>query len=226
MACYTPARLAEAGVLNEILHPQYLWTQEQMSSAVGSFFNAHMVHLTVLAVNALQLFEVPVVCGIPDFAAWYDRTRNRELVIYLTCTVTPAPFSHRFNQLEVIGAQVEAGDTTADNIESGGNNSTWYSMCIVLVSAEVDGRREQVGTNWRYQVELSRTEIGRLGEMGVGLLEAQRRLNGSITDSRQVSIQNSMHFIHIVPVTAPVIFIPLLYLASIRLISTTCQRSR
>ena len=105
--CYNPRCCKAEDVLNDVLHPQYVWSQAQMSSAVRKFYNSHANPLTIITINTLHLFEVPVIGGIPDYAGWYSCTNNRELVIYLACTLTPIPFTHRFKQLDVVSIWVE-----------------------------------------------------------------------------------------------------------------------
>jgi hypothetical protein len=178
--CYSPAQAAD-GAFNQVLHPQYVWTQAQMSSAVRRFYDTHIDHLTILAINALRLFEVPVVSGMPEHSAWVDRTRNRELAIYLACTPTPVPSSRRFHQLDIVSMGVEEWTTPEDD----GNSFTFF-MCIALVTPEVDGHREQVGTNWRYHVLLSPAQVGLLEDGPIGVLVALQRLHRSIVDSRSI----------------------------------------
>ena len=112
--CYNPRHCVVEEVLNDILHPQYMWSQVQMSSVVRRFYNKHADPFTIVTINTLCLFEVPVIERILDYAAWYSHTNNRELVIYLTCTPTPIPFTHWFKQLDVVSIWVEEVSTLQD----------------------------------------------------------------------------------------------------------------
>jgi len=179
--CYNPRHCKAEDVLNNVLHPQYVWSQAQMSSAVRKFYNSHADPLTIIAINTLRLFEVPVIGGIPDYAGWYSRTNNRELVIYLACTPTPIPFTHRFKQLDVVSIRVEEVPTKQEDCHI----ATLF-MCIALVAPEVNGHREQVGTNWQFHVEFSLEQVGWLTESPIGILEAHVRLNRSIIYSRTI----------------------------------------
>jgi hypothetical protein len=152
-----------------------------MSSAVRKFYNMHADSLTVLAINTLRLFEVPVIEGILDDMTWCARTRNRELVVYLACTPTPIPFSQRFNQLDVVSIGVEGCITP----EVDGSIPMVF-MCIALVAPKGNREWDQVGTNWRYHVELSPEQVGWLQERPIGELEAHERLKRSIIRSRNV----------------------------------------
>ena len=105
--CFTPERLAAEGASEEVLHPEYKWTPAEMSSAVNSFISHHTQPIIVLTINSLRLFDVPVVGGIPDSGVWGERTRNRELVIYLECMTTPVPFRHRYKQLGTVSVGVD-----------------------------------------------------------------------------------------------------------------------
>ena len=67
-------------------------------------------------------------------------------------------------------------------VENAGGST--FHLCIVLVTLEVDGHRMQVGTNWRFNVELSPSHMGLLHEEPLGTKEALERLNKSIMDSR------------------------------------------
>ena len=177
--CFTPERLAADGISDEVLHPEYKWTVAEMSSAVSSFVSHHTKPIFVLAINMLRLFDVPVVGGIPDSRVWGERTRNRELVIYLDCTTTQVPFRHRFKQLGTVSVRVEPLPQPAEN--AGG---CYFNLCIVLVTPEVDGRRTQVGMNWRFNLGLSRLHMELLHEEPIGNNEAFERLNKAIMDSR------------------------------------------
>jgi hypothetical protein len=141
----------------------------------------HIDHLTILAINALRLFEVPVVSGMPEHLAWVDRTRNREFAIYLACRPTPVLFSHWFNQLDIVSMGVEEWTTPEDD-----ENSFTFFMCIVLVTPEVDGHREQVGMNWRYHVLLSPAQVRLLEDAPIGVLVALECLHRSIVDSQSI----------------------------------------
>jgi len=138
-----------------------------------------MQPIIILAINSLHLFDVSVVGGIPDAGLWGERTRNRELVIYLDCTTTPVPFQHRFKQLGIVSTQVEPLNLPVE--DAGGAN---FFLCIVLLTPEIDGRRTQVGTNWRFNLGLSPSDIGFLHEVPLGVTEASERLTKSIMDSR------------------------------------------
>jgi hypothetical protein len=157
-----------------------------MGSAANHFIEAHTPALRVLAINALRLFEVPVFNGTVNSVTWRERTQNQQLVVYLTCTVTPTPFSRRFNQLEVLHARVEPMDPApALDIEASlASGVAVYSLCIILNGPVVEGRRAHVGGNRYYEFTLTAAQISRLGGMGIGLLEARRRLDESIMRSR------------------------------------------
>ena len=176
--CFTPERLAAEGASNEVLHPEYRWTPAEMSSTVNSFIS-HTEPIIVLAINSLCLFDVPVVGGIPDSGVWGERTCNRELVIYLGCTTTPVPFRHRFKQLGTVYVRVEQMNQPVEDA-----GSSTFHLGIVLVTPEVDGRRMQVGTNWRFNLELSPSHMRLLQEEPLGNQKAFERLNKSIMDSR------------------------------------------
>jgi hypothetical protein len=150
-----------------------------MSSAVDKFFTTHMQPIIVLAINSFRLFEVPVVGGIPDSQSWDDRTRNKELVIYLECTITEVPFHDRFKQLGVVSIQTERMNMPVEDV-----CTSKFFLCIVLVTPEIDGRRTQVGTNWRFHVGLNRIQIGWLDEMPIGVAEASERFTRSVIASR------------------------------------------
>ena len=177
--CFTPERLAAEGASDEVLHLEYRWTPAEMSTAVNSFVSHYMQPIIVFAINSLCLFDVPVVGEIPNSKVWDERTRNRELVIYLDCTTTPVPFRHRFKQLGTVSIQVEPMNQPVK--DAGG--STFY-LCIVLVTLEVDGRWTQVGTNWHFNLELSPSHMRLLHEEPLRSKETFERFNKSIMDSR------------------------------------------
>ena len=177
--CFIPERLAAEGASEEVLHPEYRWTPVEISSTVNSFVSHHMQPIIVLAINSLCLFDVPVVGGIPDSRVWGEWTRNRELVIFLDCTTTQVPFRHHFKQLGTVSVRVEPLPQPVEN--AGGCN---FNLCIVLVTPEVDGCRTQVGTNWPFNLGLSRLHMELLHEEPIGNNEAFERLNKSIMDSR------------------------------------------
>jgi hypothetical protein len=127
----------------------------------------------------LRLFDVPVVGGIPDSRVWGERTRNRELIIYLDCTTTQVPFRHRFKQLGTVSIRVEPLPQLVEN--AGGFK---LNLCIVLVTPEVDGCRTQVGTNWHFNIALSQAHMELLHEEPIGNNEAFEHLNKAIMDSR------------------------------------------
>ena len=129
--------------------------------------------------NQLPLFDVSVVGGIPDAGLWGERTRNRELVIYLDCTTTPVPFQHCFKQLGIVSIRVKPLNLPVEF--AGGSN---FFLCIVLLTPEIDGHRTQVGTNWHFNLGLSPSHIGLLHEVPLGVTEASERLTKSIMDSR------------------------------------------
>jgi hypothetical protein len=161
-----------------------------MSSVTNRFVEAHSLALRILAVNALHLFEVPVINGNVDTAAWNQRMQNRQLVIHMACTVTPFPFSHRFNQLEVIHTSVDPidimGQVQAHNISTSlAANPAAYSVCIILYGPVVEGRRNHIGGNQLYEFSLTATQIRALGGMGIGLSAAQQGLDESIMRSRR-----------------------------------------
>ena len=164
------------GASDDVLHLEYRWTLVEMSSTVNSFVSQHLQPIIILAINSLHLFDVPVVGGIPDTRLWGERTRNRELVIYLDCTTTPVPFQHRFKQLGIVSIWVEPLNLP---VEDAG-----VFLCIVLLTPKIDRRWTQVGTNWCFNLGLSPSHIGLLHEMPLGVTEASERLTKSIMDSR------------------------------------------
>ena len=72
---------------------------------------------------------------------------------------TPVHFRHRYKQLGTVSIWVEPMNQPVEN--AGGST---FRLCIVLVTPEVDGHRMQVGTNWRFNVELSPSHMGLLHE--------------------------------------------------------------
>ena len=62
--------------------------------------------------------------------------------------------------------------------------SSNFFLSIVLLTPEIDGRRKQVGTNWRFHVGLSPSHIRLLDEVPIGVTEASENLTKSIMDSR------------------------------------------
>ena len=181
--CFTPERLAAEGASDNVLHPEYRWTIAEMSSAVNAFVSQHLQPIIILAINTFQLFDVPVVGGIPDYRLWNERTRNKELVIYLDCTATQIPFRHQFKQLGVVQIRPEPMNPPAEEV--GGSN---FFLCIVLLTPEIDGRRKQVGTNWRFHVGLSPSHIRLLDEVPIGVTEASENLTKSIMDSQTIKL--------------------------------------
>lgn len=160
-----------------------------MVSAVNHFVKEHTLALRVLAVNILGLAEVPITNGTVEASAWHQLTGNRQLVIYLTCTTTPTPFSHCYNQLEVIHACVKPieilNPTQAQLIlDSLASTPVSFSICVILNGPVIEGRRAHVGSNQCFQFTLTATQIGRLRLMGIGLLAARAHLDESIKERR------------------------------------------